>query len=779
MKGPSVDPRTDADVGIDRSNSTGEFAFEGVELATKPDDAVIELTENAMVVLKKRYLRKDEHGAIIESPVEMFQRVARNISLAERKFVGEESAREWEQRFFRLMTTLEFLPNSPTLMNAGRDIQQLSACFVLPIEDSIDSIFNTIRDTAVIHKSGGGTGFSFSRIRPKDDRVKTTNGVASGPVSFMTVFDSATEAIKQGGTRRGANMAILQVDHPDIAEFITCKDQTDRLKNFNISVAITDSFMEAVRNDSEYPLINPRTKQIQGYLEARKVFSSIVHQAWKNGEPGIVFVDRINAENPTPHIGMIESTNPCGEQPLLPYESCNLGSINLARMLKEVDGRVMIDYERLGKVVETAVRFLDDVIEMNAFPLQQIQQKTIANRKIGLGIMGFSDMLIQMGVSYNSDQALETGTEVMRFIEERAQECSRKLAYERGPFPNFKGSKWDTGGSNPMRNATVTTIAPTGTLSIIAGASSGIEPLYNIVFKRRILDGEELIEVHPLFLKHAQDHGYYSRELIQKIAEKGSLQGVDGIPADARRLFVCAHDVSPEWHVRMQAVFQKYTDNAVSKTINFAKSAEEDDVRLAYELAYKLGCKGITVYRDGSREQQVLSTGTTEPAAKNAPVLKPQSVTARPRPMCVQGKTVEIETGCGSLYVTINEDESGQPFEVFAQIGKAGGCVGSQTQSTARLISLALRSGLEPKAIIKQLIGISCHKPQGFGPNKILSCSDAIAKAVQWYLRTKSEPTNSEIAIQRERGACPDCGGVVEHINGCETCRSCGYSECG
>lgn len=780
MKVPSVDPKTGTDVVRDTKNESDDFAFNGSVMAQRPEDVTIELSENAMVVLKKRYLRKDEHGVIIETPTEMFRRVAQNIALAERKFVGEELARDWEKLFFKSMASLEFLPNSPTLMNAGRDIQQLSACFVLPIDDSIDSIFNTIRDTALIHKSGGGTGFSFSRIRPKEDRVKTTNGVASGPVSFMTVFDAATEAIKQGGTRRGANMAILQVDHPDIMEFITCKDQTDRLKNFNISVAITDSFMEAVRNDSDYPLINPRTKQIQGYLEARNVFNIIVHQAWKNGEPGIVYIDRINAENPTPQAGMIESTNPCGEQPLLPYESCNLGSINLARMLKESNDHTSIDYERLGRVVDLAVRFLDDVIEMNAFPLSQIQQKTLSNRKIGLGIMGFADMLIRLGIPYNSEKALEVGAEVMQFIEERACDYSRVLAGERGAFPNFKGSRWDTGGLLPMRNATVTTIAPTGTLSIIAGSSSGVEPLYSIVFKRRILDGEELVEVHPLFMKHAQDMGYYSRELIQKIADKGTLQEIDGIPIEARRRFVCAHDVSPDWHVRMQAVFQKYTHNAVSKTINFPKSAEEEDVRHAYEMAYRLGCKGITVYRDGSREQQVLSTGATEPAAaKTGQPVKQQPVTTRPRPMCVQGKTVEIETGCGSLYVTINEDESGQPFEVFAQIGKAGGCVGSQTQSTARLCSLALRSGMDPKAIIKQLIGISCHKPQGFGPNKILSCSDAIAKAFQWYLRTKSEPANSEIAIQRERGACPDCGGVVEHINGCETCRSCGYSECG
>lgn len=742
-----------------------------------PDDFTIDLSENARVVLERRYLRKDEDGSVVETPLQMFRRVASNIALAERRFSSEEVAREWEERFFATMTSLEFLPNSPTLMNAGRELQQLSACFVLPVQDSIESIFNTIRDTALIHKSGGGTGFGFSRIRPKDDRVQSTSGVASGPVTFMQVFDAATEAIKQGGTRRGANMAILRVDHPDILEFIACKNEQERLNNFNISVALTDSFMEAVKNEGEYPLINPRTGEVQRMEEAGKVFDLIVQQAWKNGEPGIVFIDRVNSENPTPHVGEIESTNPCGEQPLLPHESCNLGSINLARMIKKTDQGAEVDYERLDETIGVAVRFLDNVIEMNRYPLVPIQEKTLANRKIGLGVMGFADMLIQLGISYNTETGVKTGAKLMEFINSRALEYSRDLAEDRGPFPNYEGSMWDKPGLRPLRNATVTTIAPTGTISIIAGCSSGVEPLFSVAFKRRILDGEELTEVHPLFLKTALDGGFHSQELMDKIAEEGDIHMMTEIPPEVKQIFVTAHDVTPEWHVRMQAAFQQHTHNAVSKTINFPKQASRDDVQKAYELAYSLGCKGITVYRDGSREAQVLSTGRSEKLEDKLKAIG-RGVGPRPRPICVRGRTIEMETGCGSLYVTINEDENGNPFEVFAQIGKAGGCVASQTQSTARLCSLALRSGIEPRTIIKQLIGISCHKPTGFGSNKILSCSDAIAKALKWYLalEQKQQP---EISFQRERGACPDCGGVIEHINGCETCRSCGYSECG
>ncbi len=740
-----------------------------------PDDFMIPLTENAKVVLKKRYLLRDENGTILETPVEMFRRVAHNIAAAEETFCGRDAVPYWETEFFRIMVNLEFLPNSPTLMNAGRELQQLSACFVLPVKDSIQSIFDTVRDTALIHKSGGGTGFSFSRIRPKDDRVKTTNGVASGPVSFMSVFDAATEAIKQGGTRRGANMAILRVDHPDILEFISGKNDTDRLKNFNISVAITDSFMEAVQHNTSYSLINPRTTNVQGTLEARKVFEKIVHQAWKNGEPGIVFLDRINKDNPTPHVGAIESTNPCGEQPLLPYESCNLGSINLSKFVTIQNNRSVIDFRKLGKIVETAVRFLDDVIDVNQYPLEEIRNQTLGNRKIGLGVMGFADMLIQLGIPYHSEEAIATASEVMKFIHETALQASRQLARQRGAFPNYQNSKWDRPDELPIRNATVTTIAPTGTLSIIAGCSSGVEPLYSIVYKRRILDGQELMEVHPLFQRIAKEEGFYSKQILEEISTTGTLQSLPEIPEPIKNLFVTAHDVSPDWHVRMQAAFQEHTDNAVSKTINFSKHATEDDVRTAYELAYQLGCKGITVYRDGSRMHQVLSTGSTEQATVEAP--KQKTITPRPRPVWVNGRTMKIETGCGSLYVTINKDENGRPFEVFAQIGKAGGCVASQTQSTARLCSLGLRSGIDPKNIIRQLIGITCHKAHGLGPNKILSCSDAIAKALQAYVRESK--TDMEISYENGRGACPDCGGLIEYLNGCETCRSCGYSECG
>ena len=762
--------------GVDsKYQSKSDLDLFNQDLHQLPEDFALDLTENAKIVLQKRYLKKNDENKIIETPIQMFRRVARSIARVEIKFTSEEKVKDWENIFFSMMTNMEFLPNSPTLMNAGSEMQQLSACFVLPVEDSIDSIFNTIRDTALIHKSGGGTGFSFSKIRPNNDRVKTTNGVASGPVSFMTVFDSATEAIKQGGRRRGANMAILQVDHPDILEFIQCKNDTEKLKNFNISVGLTDSFMEALKDGSSYSLINPRSNRVQGSLDAKLVFDKIVTQAWKNGEPGIVFIDRMNAGNPTPHVGLIESTNPCGEQPLLPYESCNLGSINLAKMVQVVDGQCEIDYEKLGRTVDYAVQFLDDVIESNQFPLEQIQEKTLANRKIGLGIMGFADLLIKLEIQYDSEDAIETAGHVMKYIKERAIMHSQKLAEERGPFPNFKGSIFDAPGRKLMRNATVTTIAPTGTLSIIAGCSSGIEPLFSVVYKRRILDGNELSEIHPLFLEHAKNNNYFTQELINSLTENGDLQSSPDVSGEAKRLFVTSHDVTPEWHVRMQAAFQNYTDNAVSKTINFSNHASEEDVREAYLMAYELGCKGITVYRDGSRDLQVLER--TKKSENSSSTKAGVAGVPMPRPMCMTGRTIEMETGCGSLYITINEDQDGRPFELFAQIGKAGGCVASQTQSTARLISLALRSGIDTKNIIKHLIGISCHKPKGYGPNKILSCSDAIAKSLQWYMQTNGK-NNPKIIFERERGACPDCGGVIEHANGCETCRSCGYSEC-
>ncbi len=726
----------------------------------------LNLTENALKVLEKRYLIKDENSNPAETPEDMFHRVARNIAQADLKYTPEQGTEKTEAEFYRLMTSLDFMPNSPTLMNAGRRLQQLSACFVLPIDDSMESIFDAVRNTALVHKSGGGTGFSFSRLRPKNDIVSTTYGLSSGPISFMKVFDSATHAVNQGGFRRGANMGIMRVDHPDIMEFIRCKSNQAEITNFNISVGITEKFMTAVENDTEYNLYNPRTKDNTSTLKAREVFDTIVNMAWKNGEPGIVFLDRINKENPTPHIGEIESTNPCGEQPLLPYEACNLGSINLSKFVK--DKRV--DFERLRQVTHAAVHFLDNVIDMSKFPLPEISKMVHGNRKIGLGVMGFADLLFNLKVSYNSEKALEIGEKVMGFINTEAREKSRMLARERGAFPNFKGSVYDEQGEPEQRNATLTTIAPTGSISIIAGCSSGIEPLFSVAFTRNVMDGNKLTEVHPDFKKIAIEKGFYSEKLMDLIAEKGTLKGLEEIPEDIRKVFVCAHDVSPEWHIRMQAAFQRNTDNAVSKTVNFCRDATPEDVEEVYMLAYKEGCKGVTIYRDGSRDNQVLSLNNQEKAKETAK----SKIVKRERPKKIKGETIKMETGCGSLYVTVNYDKQG-PFELFNTMGKAGGCPSSQCEAIGRLASLAWRVGIDTSDIIKSLRGISCHRPMGFGDQKCLSCADAIAKAIQ----VATDPDNRELAVEPTAGeACPECGGIIEHEGGCMVCHDCGYSEC-
>ncbi|RJQ46252.1 MAG: vitamin B12-dependent ribonucleotide reductase [Nitrospiraceae bacterium] len=758
----------------------------------------LDLTSSAQKVLEKRYLKRDEEGMVVETPEDMFRRVAKAVASVELNYAKSETeAKHIEDGFYDLMTSLRFLPNSPTLMNAGKMLGQLSACFVLPVEDSMESIFEAVKNAALIHKSGGGTGFSFSNLRPKGDIVGSTKGISSGPISFMTVFDSATEAIKQGGTRRGANMGILRVDHPDILEFISAKDSDSKLNNFNLSVAITDPFMKALEKDEEYDLINPHNKKTTRRLRAREVFNLIVHHAWKNGEPGIVFLDRMNQSNPTPSVGQIESTNPCGEQPLLPYESCNLGSINLAKFVTDhpfaktgaaSDYNSHIDWDSLRETVHRSVHFLDNVIVINKYPLKRIEDATKSNRKIGLGVMGWADMLIQLGIPYNSEDASKLATEVMRFIQTESKKQSSFLSDERGTFPNFEMSTFRD--KMPLRNATTTTIAPTGTLSIIAGCSSGIEPLFAVAFVRNVLEGTKLYEVNPCFEKIAKERGFWSRELVDRIAEKGSLQDIDEIPDDVKKVFITAHDISPLDHIRMQAAFQKYIDNAVSKTVNFPHDASPKDVEDAYFLAYGLGCKGVTVYRDGSRDEQVLSTGKTakQPSAEETPQ-QAHKITPKKRPEVIKGTTRLMKTGCGNLYVTINEDEEGNLFELFTQMGKAGGCAASQAEAIGRLVSLALRSNIEPEELAKQLKGISCHSPAWANGGKISSCSDAISKAIEKYAERGSKKNgNGNGSHTKEHkdkkdnimlcGACPDCGGAVEHEGGCAVCRDCGFTKC-
>jgi ribonucleoside-diphosphate reductase alpha chain len=746
-----------------------------------PQKAVIELSANALKVLERRYLKKGDNGEVQETPEEMFRRVAAAIAQAERLYNPAAPVEEWEDTFYRLMTSLEFLPNSPTLMNAGRELGQLSACFVLPVGDSMESIFEAIKNTALIHKSGGGTGFSFSRVRPHNDVVLSTKGVSSGPLSFMSVFDAATETIKQGGTRRGANMGIMRVDHPDIVDFIHAKQDDDRLNNFNISVAVTDAFMRAVDADEQYPLVNPRSGETVRTLSARKVFKNMVNLAWKNGDPGIVFIDRINEDNPTPQIGEIESTNPCGEQPLLPYESCNLGSINLSRVVP--DGH--IDYAELGRIVRTAVRFLDDVIDVNRYPLPEIEAMTKGNRKIGLGVMGFADMLLRLEVPYDSEESCRIAGEVMQFVHDEARAASEDLARERGVFPNFGGSIFDTPAGVRVRNATVTTIAPTGTISIIAGCSSGIEPLFAISYVRaNVLDDDRMVEVQPHFEHVARQRGFYSDELMKKIAEVGSVRHLDGVPRDVQQTFATAHDITPEWHVKLQAAFQKGTDNAVSKTVNFPNEATIEDVEKVYLLAYRSGCKGATIYRDGSREEQVLNVGQSK--KKRAPEPSVGIATTRPsRPELLTGETQRMETGCGKLFVIMNDDEFG-PREVFANMGKAGGCASSNPEALGRLISLALKKGASTEEVTEQLKGIRCHAPYGLGPNATLSCADAIGKALERrYVRgaaaaAASQPEPQLSLVELAQGACPDCGGAMRHEGGCLVCMDpgCSYSKC-
>ncbi len=797
-------------------------------LSWLPDPA---LSENALTVLRRRYLKKDDEGLVVETPKEMFWRVASAIAEGETRSGSGLDVKEIAVEFYRMMAALDFVPNSPTLMNAGRELGQLAACFVLPVNDSMDAIFEAVKNAALVHKSGGGTGFSFSRLRPRGSMVCSTAGTASGPVSFMTVFNAATETIKQGGTRRGANMGILRVDHPDIRDFITCKNDMVSITNFNISVGVTDSFMEALEKGEKYNLVDPSNGKVVQREDAGEIFDLITENTWLNGDPGIVFIDEVNRGSTIPHVGKIEATNPCGEQPLLPYESCNLGSINLNNMVS--DGK--INWDHLRKTVRLSTRFLDDVIEMNKYPIDEIREMTQANRKIGLGVMGFADMLYALGIPYNSGEGLEIARKVMEFIQIEARGMSDELAEERGPFPNWEGSVFE----RPTRNATVTTIAPTGTISMIADTSGGVEPNFALVYVKRVMDDDRLLYVNSRFEDAARMGGFYNRELMEKIASRKQLKELDKVPPDVRKVFVTAHDISPEWHIRMQAAFQEHCDNAVSKTINFQNSATVEDVKNSYLLAWRLKCKGITIYRDGSRDTQVMNVGdaladkrraeteadaevavrkatsnvpsdekigaesikTAPPGRRpKAPYLKP-----RERPKLTFGYTEQIKTGDGTLYVTINEDENGL-CEVFASIGKSGGNAQAQSEAIGRLISLAIRSGIDPRVIIKQLKGISGANPIWYEGNLIRSTPDAIGHSLEQYLDRKQHrqtvlplegvETMKELAIRPADDApdepsivfangvevkelCPECHSPVIFEEGCLICRRCGYSKCG
>jgi len=836
-----------------------------------PDDLPpAEMSENARTVMARRYLLKDEKGRPVEEPESMFWRVAHVIAEEDAKYGASDGAVEQLAReFYRLMTQRLFEPNSPTLMNAGRPLGQLSACFVLPIADALSNekngIYDTLRAMALVHQSGGGTGFAFSRLRPSGDTVRSTMGVASGPVSFMRLYDASTEVVKQGGTRRGANMGILRVDHPDIRDFITCKLDVSQITNFNISVAVTDAFMEAVRKGEKYDLVSPRNGVV-GQEDARGIFDLIVHGAWATGEPGVFFVDRANRYNPVPHLGGYEATNPCGEQPLLPYDVCNLGSVNVGAFagLDAPAGAAWqdrIDWDSLRQAVALATHFLDNVIDANNYPLAEIAELAQSIRRIGLGIMGYADLLVRIGVPYNSGEAIEVARELMLFVDEEAKKESERLAETRGVFPEWERSIWgpdpscarDAGGRRVrplrrLRNCNVTTVAPTGTISIFADCSGGIEPLFAVAFMRNQA-GALMPDVNKDFIRMARAQGWYSEDLVKRIAEEGHIHFRE-IPDEVQRTFVTAHDVSPEWHIRTQAAFQEHVDSAISKTCNFARDATEQEVRDIYLTAWDLGCKGVTVYRDASRPMQVLSTGKTAREVTGgeksvaAADLEAQLADARERlhrlenanedlrrkledaeariqrrrhkrqrPSALQGVTRRMPSPLGDLYVTVNEDGEGKPFEVFATLGKAGGAAMADVEAIGRLISLALRSGISLTDIYKQMRGISCDRAVGVGPNKVLSVPDAIAQALIQHEREKegvqqelldvppvalpaAAPVQSRASSSAEQtepganpagydpgetfiGTCPDCRSELHFMEGCAKCMACGYSECG
>ena len=777
----------------------------------------VEISDNARVVLEKRYLRKDDDGNPIETPEEMFRRIAHAIAQAETLNGTESDAELWEGKFYEVMSTLEYLPNSPTLMNAG--IQQpngegtgtLSACFVMGLEDTMEGIMTTAKEMAMVQKFGGGTGFALSPIRPKGSSVTTTHGKACGPVAVLRHLSSVSTLVTQGGKRDGANMAVMDVHHPDILEFIDCKRVEGEIHNFNISVGASHEFMQAVKDGTDYALRakedprDPDSPVVEvGRLDARQVFDKIIAGAWRNGEPGLIFLDWVNDKNPTPDLGRMTATNPCGEQPLLPYESCNLGSINLAKFLREEDGGLTVDYDRLKDVVRTTTRFLDNVIDANSYSVEKIKEMTFATRKTGLGVMGFADMLARLRIAYDSEDGLELGRSIMRFIRDEADKMSEELTEERGVFPAFEGSIYDAPGQPKMRNACRLTVAPTGTISMIAGCSSGIEPLFALSYhKHNILGGESLMYVDQGFEEAAREGGFYSEELMNYLADGGSLQERDDVPEWAREVFVTSADISPEMHVKMQAVFQESVDAAISKTINFPNSATEDDVRRAYELSWELACKGITVYRAGSREAEVLTAG--EAKDKTAAPESPADLgvlVERERPAAIRGITERVRTAHGNMFVTVNYDDEGRPFEVFAILGKAGSTESAALEAISRLTTMALRAGVDPNKIIEHLKGIT-DEPVWDAGRLVRSAPDAVALVLGRHLSLEGTPSVEDVAASEGKSTaqlellaapaqengnshssvssvrCPECSvGTLVHQEGCLRCPECGYNKC-
>ena len=786
------------------------------------------ITDNANVVLEKRYLNKDDDGVVKEDAQGMFRRVGRTLAEADRAYGRtDEQIDETAEEFYRIMSKLEFLPNSPTMMNAGTGAGTLSACFVLPLKDSMEGIMGAAHDAAMVQKFGGGTGFALTDIRAKGTPIASTHGRACGPIAVLRHLSSVSTLVTQGGKRDGANMAVMSVHHPDILEFIDCKTVEGEIHNFNISVGATDEFMQAVKDEATYALrskekpSDPNSPLIEvGRLDAREVFSKIVYGAWRNGEPGMIFMDEVNRNSPVLHLGEITATNPCGEQPLLPNESCNLGSIDLSKfIIEDADGEKTIDYDHLRKVTRLSVHFLDNVIDANKYAVPAIEEMANFTRKIGLGVMGFADMLVELGVPYDSDEAVKIGRALMAFIRAESDQASIDLAAERGPFPAFVGSKYEADGDPDIRNACRLTVAPTGTISMIAGCSSGIEPIFSLAFrKQNILEGQTLFYVDKNFERIAHERDFYSEELLEHLADGGSLQDRDDVPGDIKDLFHVATDINPEYHVRMQAAFQESVDAGISKTINFPNDATIEDVEETYLMAWELKCKGITVYRSGSRDKEVLAAGTSDGAGEAADArVIPQFSVPRDRPASLQGVTNRVRTGRGPLYVTVNVASDGRPFEMFGTLGKAGGNDAAMSEGMSRLASLALRSGVDPDEIVKQLRGITDVPVFDNGdlirsvPDAISLVLDRVAKSgpmpsgaiddsesAQIGMFGAPEPDDIGLISTRESATeivsdatpsismvealtaelCPDCDAGMAHEEGCAKCYSCGYSRC-